>query len=793
MSNRLKRFVSLTLASVIFIGFSQAPQVNADSDIVLDVSVYSLSEKNAKYISIPSEYPTEYQLDFASLGFTETGTPIYRPLSPTYASNHLGYTVSYYDGYNDDAVNISEDGLITPATWTLYWEPNGNGTSIEPAEYVSKEVRSEVGDVVMWIIIGSESRYVHIHNIDYGAIYVEEKTQEFLEGKNPQTAWGAADLGAQFAASFKYGIGTSHADEMIIRNEGDCWASSDMVITIAKRYGYNAWRRNGRKDAGAGSMHENAMVEDTANGKWYEVEAGFESYTTPRRYEIRERSSLFSYRMNSDNRTIEVYSYDAEFKKDTETSISFPEAIDGKTVTSISKNFMEDPLYDCLGIENVTIPKTITNIGQSAFWGCEKLKDVYYEGTENEWNAITIASGNDYLTNATIHYNSYGLPEPTVTDTPTPEPTVTDTPTPEPTVTDAPTPTITDAPTPEPTVTDVPEPTVTDVPEPTVTDVPEPTLAETHAQVRANSLLLKDKIGVKFLTYLPDEFIADEGARAEINGQVCAIGAKDDRGRYPIVYTVAAAQMRDEVVLKLYRGDGTEYPLLDKNGIDVTDNGCVYSVQDYINEVSATGSGLDTDEKLMMLLNRMEDFGTFAQLYFEYNDDNVVFSSGYSDIRNVSSLTLQTYKATIDEVSDSGIKRTGSSLSLKTATQINHKFVLDEGRSIEDYKFYVDGKLVTTKSKGNVVLRYEASSGKYVLSIKEIVAAKLHESHSVVVKDSEDNAVITIENYSALSYAYAVIYNDLYDGPNDTKTDYLVYLMKCLYLYNRAAVDYFGV
>lgn len=36
---------------------------------------------------------------------------------------------------------------------------------------------------------------------------------------------------------------------------------------------------------------------------------------------------------------------------------------------------------------------------------CSSLKDVYYTGTEEEWNNISIESGNDYLKNATIHYN----------------------------------------------------------------------------------------------------------------------------------------------------------------------------------------------------------------------------------------------------------------------------------------------------------------------------------------------------------------------------------------------------
>ena len=64
--------------------------------------------------------------------------------------------------------------------------------------------------------------------------------------------------------------------------------------------------------------------------------------------------------------------------------------------------------YQFYGFENVTsirIPNNITSIGGCAFSECTHLADVYYTGTEEEWNAITIGSSNDCLTSATIHYN----------------------------------------------------------------------------------------------------------------------------------------------------------------------------------------------------------------------------------------------------------------------------------------------------------------------------------------------------------------------------------------------------
>ena len=61
---------------------------------------------------------------------------------------------------------------------------------------------------------------------------------------------------------------------------------------------------------------------------------------------------------------------------------------------------------DCTELQSVTLPSTVTSIGESAFYGCTALTDVYYNGTEDQWNSINInTTDNDALTNATKHFN----------------------------------------------------------------------------------------------------------------------------------------------------------------------------------------------------------------------------------------------------------------------------------------------------------------------------------------------------------------------------------------------------
>ncbi len=73
----------------------------------------------------------------------------------------------------------------------------------------------------------------------------------------------------------------------------------------------------------------------------------------------------------------------------------------GNSVTSIGYSAFEN----CTSLKRVTICNNVKSIDYDAFLCCDNLSDIYYTGTEAEWNAISIGSNNDPLINATIHYN----------------------------------------------------------------------------------------------------------------------------------------------------------------------------------------------------------------------------------------------------------------------------------------------------------------------------------------------------------------------------------------------------
>ena len=57
------------------------------------------------------------------------------------------------------------------------------------------------------------------------------------------------------------------------------------------------------------------------------------------------------------------------------------------------------------GLTSIIIPNSVSVIEYGAFEGCDKLRDVFYTGTEEEWNLVVVGEKNESLGFANIHFN----------------------------------------------------------------------------------------------------------------------------------------------------------------------------------------------------------------------------------------------------------------------------------------------------------------------------------------------------------------------------------------------------
>lgn len=70
------------------------------------------------------------------------------------------------------------------------------------------------------------------------------------------------------------------------------------------------------------------------------------------------------------------------------------------TITTLGKNVFEG----CTSLTSVTIEKGVTKIGRFSFRDCSALTDIYFTGSEAEWEAID-KYDSEIPESATIHYN----------------------------------------------------------------------------------------------------------------------------------------------------------------------------------------------------------------------------------------------------------------------------------------------------------------------------------------------------------------------------------------------------
>lgn len=242
--------------------------------------------------------------------------------------------------------------------------------------------------------------------------------------------------------------------------------------------------------------------------------------------------------------------------------------------------------------------------------------------------------------------------------------------------------------------------------------------AEASAQVIEQQLMLGDDLTMHF--HVKTE-AANATATISVEGNERAVYTLSEltpgENGYDLFVHLAAAEMTAQI--KLAVNDGTS-DILTKD----------YSVQEYAHYLLENNY---TDET-KALVKAMLDYGTKAQLYFDYKTDALA-NAGY-EIETQTAISKEVPKVTASG-SLSGISYYGSTMVFRSQIAIRHYFTAENG--IDGYRFTVNGATYPVKEKG----------GLYYIEVSDINPHQMDAEMAVSVTDSTGSLSF---NYSPMAY-----------------------------------------
>jgi hypothetical protein len=161
----------------------------------------------------------------------------------------------------------------------------------------------------------------------------------------------------------------------------------------------------------------------------------------------------------------------------------------------------------------------------------------------------------------------------------------------------------------------------------------------------------------------------------------------------------------------------------------------------------------------------MLNYGAAAQLMFEHNVENLANASLSDADKVLPSVDASAYKYAISG-KEEGIRTKSATLMLEDVVKVRVYFILTGTKTIDQYTFTIDGKVVTPKQN---------DKGYYV------------ETSGIAAKDLEKLFEIQVGGitvkYGALSYV-----NSKANGTNELEAN----ISKALFVYWQAADSYLG-
>ncbi len=297
--------------------------------------------------------------------------------------------------------------------------------------------------------------------------------------------------------------------------------------------------------------------------------------------------------------------------------------------------------------------------------------------------------------------------------------------------------------------------------------------------INGASLTLDGQIGVNFYAVFTDDILSDKDAYVLISGpkgeQKLLISSADIdySNGLKFTYKISAKQIHDDISFTVYHGDGTAAELYKSSSdedVKVENGTYNYSAASYIDSVKANSDNYS--EKLVSLVNALEAYGSYAQLYFHYNTKTVDTSKLIS-VESVTADSINGYKASSWGDLPDGVEYMGHSLILDSETTLKVFFKADSESLMDFYDNY-----------GNAMDYGKTADGLYYVEFKNIPANDLDEWIYFNYGSNSDAGF----NCNPLSYAYTA----LNKFENNAEKQNLCNTMRAMKLYSDAANDYFS-
>lgn len=268
--------------------------------------------------------------------------------------------------------------------WTKEAEAEGNLSGIKVGnkdldDYISEINEEEVQ--ISWEYETKSDGTIKITDFDYSKLTAIEERERYKKGKyllNSETVVFPSKIDGNTVSEVSFNSGMTPHEFFMVSDVEDVKKViiSEGIKKISGNFGF--------------SKLESLVIPASLTGISYEYNLPRSDYM--KSIEVDKNNKEFDSRNNC-NALIRTSTN--ELIMGTSTTV-IPES-----VTKIANS----AFYGLVELQSIVIPKGITTIGNGAFRDCDALTTVYYKGSEEEWQKITIEANNDPLKNANIVYN----------------------------------------------------------------------------------------------------------------------------------------------------------------------------------------------------------------------------------------------------------------------------------------------------------------------------------------------------------------------------------------------------